>query len=89
MDEGQGDLSTLLAAADAALYPAKAAGRDQLACAPAAAISPFPIAVEAVPVGNEHDAKTPPRAGRNAGQPDACRLPPAAGSRHPGRQPSP
>ncbi|KAG0784621.1 hypothetical protein G6F22_008248 [Rhizopus arrhizus] len=50
MDEGQGDLSTLLAAADAALYQAKAAGRDQLACAPAAAISPFPIAVEAVPV---------------------------------------
>jgi len=50
MDEGQGDLSTLLAAADAALYQAKAAGRDQLACAPATAISPFPIAVEAVPV---------------------------------------
>lgn len=31
MDHGQGELSTLLAAADAALYRAKAAGRDRLA----------------------------------------------------------
>ena len=33
MDAGQGDLSTLLAAADAALYRAKAEGRDRLVCA--------------------------------------------------------
>lgn len=50
MDEGQGDLSTLLAAADAALYRAKAEGRDRLACAVPATISPLPIAAGAVPV---------------------------------------
>ena len=50
MDEGQGDLSTLLAAADAALYRAKAAGRDRLVCATPAEISRLPIADDAVPV---------------------------------------
>ncbi|MBH1433485.1 GGDEF domain-containing protein [Stenotrophomonas maltophilia] len=50
MDEGQGDLSTLLAAADAALYRAKAEGRDRLACAGPVAISPLPIAAGAMPV---------------------------------------
>lgn len=45
-----GDLSTLLAAADAALYRAKAAGRDRLACATPAEISRLPIADDAVPV---------------------------------------
>jgi diguanylate cyclase (GGDEF)-like protein len=50
MDEGQGDLSTLLAAADAALYRAKAEGRDRLACAAPAPISPLTIAAGAVPV---------------------------------------
>ncbi|HDS1084425.1 TPA: GGDEF domain-containing protein [Stenotrophomonas maltophilia] len=50
MDDGQGELSTLLAAADAALYRAKAAGRDRLACATPAEISRLPIADDAVPV---------------------------------------
>ncbi|WP_295381104.1 GGDEF domain-containing protein [uncultured Stenotrophomonas sp.] len=50
MDEGQGDLSTLLAAADAALYRAKAEGRDRLVCAVPATISALPIADDAVPV---------------------------------------
>ncbi|WP_164138935.1 GGDEF domain-containing protein [Stenotrophomonas maltophilia] len=50
MDEGQGDLSTLLAAADAALYRAKAEGRDRLACAVPAGNAPLPIAAEALPV---------------------------------------
>ncbi|MBH1528681.1 GGDEF domain-containing protein [Stenotrophomonas maltophilia] len=50
MDAGQGDLSTLLAAADAALYRAKAEGRDRLVCAPSAADSSLPIAVGALPV---------------------------------------
>ncbi|WP_019336746.1 GGDEF domain-containing protein [Stenotrophomonas sp. AS012628] len=50
MDDGHGDLSTLLAAADAALYRAKAAGRDRLACATPAEISRLPIADDAVPV---------------------------------------
>ena len=50
MDHGQGELSTLLAAADAALYRAKAAGRDRLACATPAEISRLPIADAAVPV---------------------------------------
>ncbi|WP_294992611.1 GGDEF domain-containing protein [uncultured Stenotrophomonas sp.] len=50
MDDGHGDLSTLLAAADAALYRAKAEGRDRLACAVAAANSPLPIAADALPV---------------------------------------
>ncbi|WP_262227968.1 hypothetical protein [Stenotrophomonas maltophilia] len=40
----------LLAAADAALYRAKAEGRDRLACAPSAADSSLPIAVGALPV---------------------------------------
>ena len=40
----------LLAAADAALYRAKAEGRDRLACAVPATISPLPIAAGAVPV---------------------------------------
>ncbi|QGM07441.1 GGDEF domain-containing protein [Stenotrophomonas maltophilia] len=50
MDDGQGDLSTLLAAADAALYRAKAEGRDRLACATPAETSRLPIADDAVPV---------------------------------------
>jgi len=50
MDDGKGELSTLLAAADAALYRAKAAGRDRLACATPAEISRLPIADDAVPV---------------------------------------
>ncbi|TFZ42133.1 GGDEF domain-containing protein [Stenotrophomonas maltophilia] len=50
MDDGRGDLSTLLAAADAALYRAKAAGRDRLVCAAPAEISRLPIADNAVPV---------------------------------------
>ncbi|WP_329767467.1 GGDEF domain-containing protein [Stenotrophomonas maltophilia] len=50
MDDGQGELSTLLAAADAALYRAKTAGRDRLACATPAEISRLPIADDAVPV---------------------------------------
>lgn len=50
MDDGQGELSTLLAAADAALYRAKAAGRDRLTCATPAEISRLPIADDAVPV---------------------------------------
>lgn len=50
MDDGHGDLSALLAAADAALYRAKAAGRDRLACATPAEISRLPIADDAVPV---------------------------------------
>jgi pimeloyl-ACP methyl ester carboxylesterase len=83
MDDGQGELSTLLAAADAALYRAKAAGRDRLACATPAEISRCPSPTTPCPCklshifrgspswstgtssrGNEHDAKTPPRAGR-------------------------
>ncbi|MBH1410391.1 GGDEF domain-containing protein [Stenotrophomonas maltophilia] len=50
MDEGQGDLSTLLAAADAALYRAKAEGRDRLACAVPPGNPPLPIAADALPV---------------------------------------
>ncbi|MGG6317214.1 GGDEF domain-containing protein [Stenotrophomonas geniculata] len=50
MDDGHGDLSTLLAAADAALYRAKAEGRDRLACATPTEISRLPIADDAMPV---------------------------------------
>jgi len=44
------DAQTLLSQADLALYRAKAAGRDRLACATPAEISRLPIADDAVPV---------------------------------------
>lgn len=50
VDAGQGELGLLLAAADAALYRAKAEGRDRLVCAAPEAVSPLPIAADAVPV---------------------------------------
>ncbi|HFK2922143.1 GGDEF domain-containing protein [Stenotrophomonas beteli] len=50
VDAGQGGLGQLLAAADAALYRAKSEGRDRLVCAAPEAVSPLPIAADAVPV---------------------------------------
>lgn len=50
VDAGQGELGLLLAAADAALYRAKAEGRDRLVCAAPEAVSSLPIAADAVPV---------------------------------------
>lgn len=50
VDAGQGELGLLLAAADVALYRAKAEGRDRLVCAAPEAVSSLPIAADAVPV---------------------------------------
>ena len=50
VDAGQGELGLLLAAADAALYRAKAEGRDRLVCAAPETVSSLPIAADAVPV---------------------------------------
>ena len=50
LDSGEGGLAVLLASADAALYRAKAEGRDRLAWGQPAPDSSLPIAVEGVPV---------------------------------------